>query len=50
LRHGFHGRLGEHYRHMLQDYLYQALELNPDGSVNLLCHEGKFQAFDLEPG
>jgi hypothetical protein len=33
---------------MLQDYLYQALELNPDGSVNLVCHEGKFQAFDLE--
>jgi hypothetical protein len=33
---------------MLQDYVYQALEMNSDGSVSLICHEGRFQAFDLE--
>ena len=33
---------------MLRDYLFQALEKKPDGSVHLVCHEGKFQAFDLE--
>lgn len=33
---------------MLQDFLYQAVEMDPDGAVETICHEGKFQAFDLE--
>jgi hypothetical protein len=33
---------------MLQDFIYQALEMNPDGTVEMVCHEGHFQAFDLE--
>jgi hypothetical protein len=33
---------------MLRDYLFQAIETYPDGSVHLVCHEGRFQAFDLD--
>jgi hypothetical protein len=33
---------------MLQDFLYQAVNMNPDGSVEIICHEGNFQAFGLE--
>jgi hypothetical protein len=33
---------------MLRDFIYQAIEMNPDGSVEMVCHEGNLQAFDLE--
>ncbi len=30
------------------EYVFQAIKANPDGSVGAVCHEGKFEAFDLE--
>ena len=33
---------------MLQDFIYQALQVNLNGSIEMVCHEGTLQAFDLE--
>jgi hypothetical protein len=30
------------------EYVFQAIRANPDGSIHTVCHEGKFEAFDLE--